>query len=223
MPEDMRVDDGGGRQKIVRLEYPSNSQNAPPKTPEEKKVDQVVTGEVIRRKRSPFAKLTQNFVTEDSGSVIEYLLVEVLVPAAKSLVYDIFTQGLERKLYGEARPKSPNQRGSYTNYAAKTRSGTGVRYNTGGTVTPLNRMQRVNHDFSEIILERRSDAEDVLDKLRDLIGDYGMATVNDFYDLIGLTGEFTDDKWGWRDLRNARIHPTRDGYTFGFPKTSPVA
>lgn len=222
MPEEKRVDDGGGREKLVRVDYPSNAQKTKPSMPEEKKIDQVVTGEVIRRKRSPFARLTQNFVTEDSGSVIEYLLVEVLVPAAKSLVYDIFTQGLERKLYGEARPKSPNQRG-YTNYAAKTHSSATVRYSPGGTVTPLNRMQRVNHDFSEIILEKRSDAEDVLDRLRDLIGDYGMATVSDFYDLVGLTGEFTDDKWGWRDLRNARIHPTRDGYTLRFPKTMPIA
>lgn len=222
MSEDMRVNDGGGREKLVRVDYPSNAQTPKPQIPVEKKIDQVITGEVIRRKRSPFAKLTQNFVTEDSGSVFEYLIVEVLVPAAKSLVYDIFTQGLERKLYGEAKPKSPAQRG-YTNYAAKTHSSTPIRYNTGGTVTALNRTQRVNHDFSEIILEKRSDAEDVLDKLRDLIGDYGMATVNDFYDLIGLTGEFTDDKWGWRDMRTARIQPTRDGYLFRFPKTTPVA
>jgi hypothetical protein len=176
MTEDMRVDDGGGRQKIVRVDYPSNSAKSSP-PPEEKKVEAVVTGEVIRRKRSPFAKLTQNFIAEDSGSVVEYLLTEVLVPAAKSLVYDIFTQGLQRKLYGESRPSSQAQRG-YTNYATRTGSGTGTRYIPGSSnVTPLSRHQRTIHDFGDIILANRGDAEDVLDRMRDLITDYNVATV----------------------------------------------
>lgn len=206
---------------MVRVDLPSNSKTAKPKPPEEKKVEPVVTGEVIRRKRSPFARLTHQFVAEDSGSVIEYLVQEVLVPAAKTLIYDMFTQGLERKLYGEARPKSPAQRG-YTSYNTRATTVTNARHIPGSNVTPLSRHQRANHDFADIILANRGDVEDVLDRLRDLVNEYGHATVEDFYDLIGMTGDFTDAKWGWYDLRSASIRPVRGGYMFNLPRTHPI-
>lgn len=224
MAEEMRVDNGGGREKLVRLDYPSNAIKAKQEPQPEKKVEQVVTGQVFKKKRSPFARLTQNFVVEDSGTVLEHLLTDVLVPAAKSLVMDVITEGLQRKLYGDSRPRTPAQR-TYTSYS--TRSATpapGGRHipGSGATVTPLNRIQRANHDFREIILVDRGDAEDVLDRLRDLINKYKVATVNDFYELVGLSGEFTDDKWGWYDLRSASIRPVRGGWAFNLPRTMEV-
>jgi hypothetical protein len=218
MTESMSVDDGGGRERKMPVHYPSNSRKSREEDPPEKRhVEKVVTGEVSRRKRSPFAKLTSTFIAEDSGSVVEYLLTEVLMPAAKSLVLDIFTQGLERKLYGESRPRSQAQRG-YINYAARSQQ----NRQTTGNVTQLSRNQRAQHDFSDVILANRADAEDVLDAMRQLIVEYGVATVNDFYEAIGLTGDFTDDKWGWSDLRGASIRMVRGGYMFILPRTQPI-
>lgn len=218
MPEEMRVDEGGGRQGVRHVDYPSNAQKAKQQPPEKKNVEQVVTGEVIKRKRSPFAKLTHGFVAEDSRSVLGYLLEDVLVPAAKELVYNMFTQGLERTLYGDSRPSRTTQRG-YTNYNARATTVTNARHIPGSNVTPLTRHQRATHDFGDIILANRADVEDVLDRLRDLITEYGHATVEDFYDLIGLTGDFTDAKWGWYDLRSASIRMVRGGYMFNMPRT----
>jgi hypothetical protein len=204
MTESMSVDDGGGRERKMPVHY---------------HVEKVVTGEVSRRKKSPFAKLTSTFIAEDSGSVVEYLVTEVLMPAAKSLILDIFTQGLERKLYGESKPRGQNQRG-YTNYAARFQQ---TRQIPGSAnVTPLSRQQRAQHDFSDVILANRADAEDVLDAMRQLIVEYGVASVNDFYEAIGLTGDFTDDKWGWSDLRGASIRMVRGGYMFILPRTQPI-
>lgn len=220
----MRVDDGGGREKVVRFDYPSNAMNAKQEPKSEKKVEQVVTGTVIKKKKSPFARLTQNFVVEDSGTVLEHLLTDVLVPAAKSLIYDLFTEGLQRKLYGDSRPRTPAQR-TYTSYSTRSSAPSpGGRHIPGSTsnVTPLNRIQRSNHDFRDIILADRGDAEDVLDRMRDLIRDYQVASVNDFYELVGLSGEFTDDKWGWYDLRSASIRAVRGGWAFSLPRTMPV-
>lgn len=78
------------------------------------------------------------------------------------------------------------------------------------------------HDFSDIILASRADAEEVLDRLRDLVSQYDVATVNDLYDLVGLTGEFTDDKWGWTDLRTASVRVVRGGYLLNLPRTQPI-
>jgi hypothetical protein len=222
MADEMRVDDGGGREKLVRLDYPSNAKNAKQEPQPEKKVEQVVTGKVIKRKRSPFAKLTQNFVVEDSTTVLEHLISDVLVPAAKSLVVDMITEGLQRKLYGDSRPRTPAQR-TYTSYSTRS-AAPGGRHIPGSAsnVTPLSRIQKANHDFRDIILVDRGDAEDVLDRLRDLINQYKLATVNDFYELIGLSGEFTDDKWGWYDLRSASIRPVNGGWAFNMPRTMAI-
>lgn len=215
MPEEMHVDDGGGREKVVRVDYPSNAKRSRPEEPAEKKVEPVVTGEVVRRKRSPFGKFTHGFVAEDSGSVVQYVLEEVLLPAARAMVYDMFTQGLERTLFGDSRPKNPNQRTAYTNY--QTRSQT-----RPANVTSISRQQRASHDFSDMIVGTRGEAEDVIDRMRDLIIEFNVATVSDFYDLLGMTGEFTDNKWGWYDLRSASIKPVRGGYMFSMPRTQPV-
>jgi hypothetical protein len=139
------------------------------------------------------------------------------------MVFDIFTQGLERKLFGEARPRTPVQRG-YTNYQTRsTVVGTSGRTVVPSSVVSMNRQQRVVHDFTDIIIATRGEAEDVLDRMRDLINEYQVATVSDFFDLVGLTGEFTDDKWGWYDLRSATIRPVRGGYMFVLPRTQPIA
>lgn len=222
MPEEMRVDEGGGREGVKRVDYPSNARRTRENPPEEKKVEAVVTSEVIRRKRSPFAKLAHGFLAEDSGSVVEYVLQEVLLPAARSMIYDMFTQGLERKLFGDSRPRSPAQRTGYTNYSTRSTASTGARHIPGSNVTSLSRQQRATHDFADIIVATRGEAEDVLDRLRDLIVEYQVATVSDFFDLVNLTGEFTDDKWGWFDLRSASIRPVRGGYMFHLPKTQPI-
>src|SRR5690242_5693689 len=126
MPEEMRVDDGGGRERTMRVDYPSNSSKKgrqPAEQPEEKKVETVVTGQVVRRKRSPFARLAHGFIAEDSGSIFEHIVQDVLIPAARTMIYDMFTQGLERTLWGDSKPRSTTQRG-YTNYSAKDRKST---------------------------------------------------------------------------------------------------
>lgn len=222
MAEEMRVDEGGGREGLRKVDYPANSKRARQADPqEEKKVEAVVTGEVIRRKRSPFAKLTHGFLAEDSGSVTEYVLQEVLLPAAKELIYNMFTEGLNRTLFGDSRPAKPAQRTGYTNYSSRSTT-TVARTTPGGNVTPLSRQQRATHDFRDIIVGNRGEAEDVLDRMRDLINEYQVCTVADFFELIGQTGEFTDDVWGWFDLRSASIRPVRGGYMFYLPRTQPI-
>jgi hypothetical protein len=220
MPEhDMTVDDGGGRQRTMRVNYPANSKRKAADVGQERpKMEKVVEGDVVQRKGGAVRSALRTFISEDSHTVIGYLLTEVLVPATKNAISDMVSQGIERVLYGESRPR--NSRGGYTNYNTRPQA-------IGGRVfsdprPPLSRQARASHDFGEIVISSRSEAEDVLDNLRTLIDDYGIATVADFYDLVGLTGEFTDDKYGWNDLRSARVRPIRHGYVLDMPRTHPL-
>lgn len=217
---EMRSDDGGGRQKRQLVDYPSNSRKlreVEAAKPEDRKVESVVTGEVTRRKKTWTSRIFGDVVAEDSGSVIEYLLTDVLIPAFKNLVVDFVTQGVERTVYGDSRPRSAARTG-HTNYTARYVSRTGT---SADQRQPAARTITTRHEFSDIILAHRSDAEEVLDGMIELVDRYGNVSVSDFYELVGMTNasEFTDNKYGWTDLRGASIQVVRGGYVIRLPRT----
>ena len=68
------------------------------------------------------------------------------------------------------------------------------------------------------VLNSRTEAEEVLEKLRNILTDYGSVTVADYKELIGITSTFTENKLGWTDLSNAEIIRSFDGWTVVLPK-----
>ena len=51
---------------------------------------------------------------------------------------------------------------------------------------------------------------------------YQVVSVADFYDLVGVSGNYTDNKYGWTDIRNASVIRVRDGYMIKLPKALPL-
>lgn len=198
--------------------YPSNSHKNKPK---EKKVEQVVSGQVIQRKKTLGGKIKETFTGEAASSVAEYVLFDVIVPAAKAMLADAASQGAERLLFGDSRERRvvSGGRQSYTPYNRVSSSSSKTEYNSRRN---MSYRARATHNFDEIVLDSRGEAEEVLDRLADLIRDYDVATVADLYDLVGITGSFTDDKWGWFDIRSASVSRVREGYLLNLPKTEPV-
>ena len=82
----------------------------------------------------------------------------------------------------------------------------------------VSKRNRARHNFDDIILESRGEAEEVLSHLVDLTEDYGMASVADLYDLVGVTSNFTDNKYGWTNVADGYIDRTRDGYCIRLPR-----
>lgn len=210
-------------------EFPSNSQNVvkkpekQEKATDDKKIEKVVTGEVVQRKKPLGKRMAETFIGGDAHSVGQYVVMDVLIPAAKDTIADAVSQGIERMLFGEVRSTSRRT-------GAKPSNGH-VSYNrySGGGHPALKREEpkissraRANHDFDEIILATRPEAEAVIDRLFDLISRYEAATVADLYDLLGITGNYTDDKWGWTDLRGAGALRIRNGYLLDLPKPEPL-
>lgn len=180
----------------------------------EKKVDKVVTGKVITKKKSGLSKLTNEFISEDAHSVGSYIVKDVIIPAAKKLIYDIFTDGIDILLYGESRKggkRSTADRVSYTSYSSgrpPVRSDR-ASMNTG-------------YSYDDIILATRGEAEDVLSRMDELISTYGLVRVADLYDLVGITGSYTDNKYGWTNIMSARIERVREGYMIRMPRAVPI-
>lgn len=204
-----------------KMDFPSNSsKNKLPKptgTPKpEKNVEKVVSGVAVQRKKSLGSKIKETFAGDDARSVGMYLLFDVIIPASKNMLAEAASQGAERMLFGDSRGRirsGSGNRSGHTSYKSMHRSDS-----DRDAPRSLSARARATHDFEDIIINDRGEAEDVLDQLAELVAKFGMATVSDLYELVGITGDFTDAKYGWYELRTARVRRVRDGYLIDLPR-----
>ena len=208
------------------MEYPGNGreEKIQKEASPERKVEKVISGEVQRRKKPLGKRITETFIQGEGRTVWSFVAYEVLVPAAKDMVADAFSQGVEKMLFGEARSTSrrghrPSGSGGYMPYHRYGSSSGPTRRDEPRNVS---RRARANHDFDEIILDTRAEAEEVVDRLFDLISRYESATVADLYELVGVTSNYPDDKWGWLDIRGATVTRVRNGYLLDLPRPEPL-
>ena len=198
-------------------EYKANSHRVKEeqKSKEVVKKDMQPVAKAKTKKKSEVKKFADVFIAEDITSVKDYIVNDVLIPAAKKAISDIITNGIDMILYGEAKGRDRRRDGgsrvSYTKYYERDRDRDYDR----------SRTRRSVYDYDDIILDTRGEAEDVLNRMDDLIDAYGMVSVADLYDLVGISGNYTDNKYGWTNLRNAEVRRTRDGYLLKLPKALP--
>lgn len=211
--KDMKVDMGSEGSRTVKVDYPSNSNKQ--KAEKQHKVEKVITGGLVTRKKPLGKKFVETFIGEDVNTVSSYILHDVLIPAAKSTVVEIVQGGIEMLLFGEKKGTRTRRDGnrSYVNYTSYSSDSRRERERKEASST-----SRARHNFDDIILKSRGEAEEVISCLVDLVIDYGEATVADLYDLVGITGNFTDNKYGWRDLSSASVSRVRDGYLLNLPR-----
>lgn len=184
---------------------------------EKKKVEKVTTNKVITKKKSEVTKFKDVFISEDAASVGSYLFMDVLIPALKNTVEDLVTYGIRRLLRGDAgtrRSGSSIDFISYRDYNKISRRDD-VRYED-------NSRTRTGYNYDDVIVGSRAEAEEVLMRLDELIETYGQASVADLYDLVGITGKYTDNNYGWTNIRNSEPVQVRDGYLLRLPKVGPL-
>lgn len=180
----------------------------------EKKVEKVVRGKVKTKPKSGVSKITDIFISEDASNVKSYIMMDVLVPAVKKAISDIVRDGIDMILYGESKGRRSSTTSSYVSYRDYSRSDDRDRFRDSRT--------RSGYNHDDIILESRGEAEEVLTRMDELIDTYGVVSVADLYDLIGKSCEYTDNKYGWTNIRNAEPIRVRDGYMLKLPKALPI-
>lgn len=218
-------------QDEIRRENPSNSFKKKSHYGPEKKVhkteksdrpkmEPVVSGKVMTRKKSWWSRVHDKLTGDEARNVREYVIYDIAIPALKDLIFDLIRGGAERSIFGEARPSRGNYRDRYRRPSESLRGSR--NYRDERREERISPSARRTHDFREILIEDPEEAERIVDTLTALIDEYGSATVGDLYDLVGVTSNFTDNKWGWDSLdqmREARIRHTRDGYLIDLPRT----
>jgi hypothetical protein len=203
----------------LETKYQSNSHKSKEKAQNEpaaveKKVDKPVTSKASLKKKGTAKKFSDIFVQEDARSVGEYILMDVAVPLLKELCFDIISKGAGMFFFGDR--------------GISSRRSTSERYGYGRGYTNYNRMserrerqplpRRSSYSYDDIWIETRGEAEAVLDRMDELLNTYGQVSIGDLYDLVDVTGSFTDYKYGWTDLRTAEAVRSGGGYILKFPR-----
>lgn len=194
-------------------EFKPNSHKSKELTPvPEKKVEKIVNGTVKSRKKNGIDRLKDNFISEDAANIKTYVVMDVLIPAVKKAICDIVKNGVDMILYGES-GRSNRRPSEYVSYDRRYLDRGDYRFYKEDRA-------RIGYSYDDIILETRGEAEDVLARMDELIELYGMVSVADLYDLVGITGNYTDNKYGWTNIRNAEPVHVRDGYMLRLPKVT---
>lgn len=201
---------------------PNSHRAAAQNDPQRPKVEKAIKGEVIQRKPGLGKKLSAAFTGDDASSVGQYVLMDVVLPQFKSLIADVVTQSIERFLFGEVRRAGSRSQTNYGSSYNRPSTGGGSSYSRQSPTREISSRGRATHDFNEIILRDRGEAEDVLSRMGDQLDDYKLVTVADLYDLVGITSSFTDNKWGWKTLAGCRVQRLRDGYLLDLTRPEPI-
>ena len=76
--------------------------------------------------------------------------------------------------------------------------------------------------YNDIVFSNRSDAEEVLSGMLEILEHFEVVSVADLFDLAGLRFDYTDNKYGWTNLQDARVERVCGGYVIHLPKATNI-
>ena len=206
------------------MDYQGNSKKDKEVTKPTKHVEKVISSEVVVHKKPLSRKFKDLIVGADFKSVTQYVIYEVLIPAARNTIVDASTKGIERMMYGESAIRRRNlgagPRITYNNPINRP----GYRDSAHPRPTPLvpGESRSPRHNRDDFILSSREEAELVLERMNDIIETYEVVSVADLNDLVGFPTSYVDNKWGWSYLGEVQIQQIREGYLINLPSAEPI-
>lgn len=176
-----------------------------------------------KKKKSVMKRLTANFEDMEKVSLKEKIVDDALVPGIKELLSDMVggllatisdtvEDALDITLWGEKRGKKGKKgkkNGSKVSYSS---------YYDDKNDRKSSKKGKKKYDIDEVWFDTRKEADEALSELIEMTEDYEAATVADLYATAGEEYDFTDEKWGWKDLSAAYVSRGREGFMINLPK-----
>lgn len=213
----------GPEVKIRRPAPTEQDPQSPVAQGEQKVVKKIVTGPAIKRKKTLGSRL-RDMIAPDGKSIYESVVQDVLAPALKDMIADAVIQAVERAIHGEVRSTTRRS----TTARGPVGSASHIAYNRYSTnpreaPRPMSTRGRGSHDVGEIVLHTFAEAEATIQQMDEFVDRYNSCSVADLYGMIGLDANYTDEKWGWTDMRGSDVRRTRDGkYILILPHAEPI-
>ena len=183
-------------------------------------------GTVVTQKPSFLSKLKETFIADDARDVGDYIVWDILVPTIKRTIRDIIVGSADRVFLGSSSPNSSSslyrERGvtyvKRTDYSTLSRSQQNrPKYLESREQKDNRPATRSNFQLNSIIFDNYDDAASVLERMVDYLDTYGQVSVDDYFDLVGQSSDYTAQNWGWTSLASATIVTTFGGYFIKLP------
>lgn len=194
---------------VNETNYPSNSDRAqqapalPAGRPSEKHIEQVTTGGVKRKEKGVMDDIREFFGLGELKTFRDYV----------SFVSDI-----TNRIYGALDTLMGNRRGNSNVPGA--RIAYSQPYQPNQPQGNARQRTAASYSYDDLIFDMRGDAEVTLSRMYELLGTYRAVSIADMFDLAGVTSPngYTDNKYGWTDLSEARVVRVNGGYIIDLPR-----
>lgn len=166
------------------------------------------------------------------GELIKYGMKEEVEPRAKELFRNLITGSIDmtcntltkmvdKAVYPDGDgPKRVTKGGTVSEYHPKVNYSTSVYSSDGKKKESIN--TRSSIDVNYIWVETEQQAKDIVSTLIELIDNYNKAKVADLYEMVKVTPNFTDYKYGWTEKERNEIGYCRDKGLFLISVPKPV-
>lgn len=208
-------------------EFPNNSSRAQNEEPlDDRNIEKIISGEATVRKPSKFKRFRQSFIAGDASSVGEYVLWNLLIPSAQDALSYVATTFIEMMIHGDRRtrfgPTSTPAQGlgstSRINYGGISSHGQNRLVLGPSQNSPISEPMHTRFNPNEIVVPTRPEAEDIINKMIEVLEKYNAVTVSDLYRMVGVSPDYTDQKWGWTNLDAADVKRVSDGVLLVLPR-----
>jgi hypothetical protein len=208
------------------VDYQSNSNKDKDKKNVEKKVERVIHTEVLVQKKGVGQKFKDLFIETAPRSVMQFIFYEVILPAARSMIVDSASKGVERMMYGDrgvGRTRYGGMAGgtryTYNNPVVRGFGNTGMRPTPA---PPAARQVARSNPQDNLIFGTRAEAAAVIEAMENIIDQYEFASVVDLNRIVGLESSYTDNNWGWEYFGDAQVQQVREGFLLNIPPAQPA-
>lgn len=208
-------------------EFPNNSSRAQHEemsADDGRKIEKIISGEATIRKPSKLKRFRQSFIAGDASTVGEHVFWNLLIPSAQDALSYMASTFIEMMIYGERRnrfgPTSTPAQGvgstsriNYGGISSSNRLVLGPQQNS-----PINEPVHTRFNPNEIVVPTRSEAEDIIKKMFEVLEKYNAVTVSDLYRMVGVSPDYTDQRWGWTNLDSADVKRVSEGVLLVLPQ-----
>lgn len=204
---------------------------------EEQRVTPVVTG-TRKVANSNLIKLKNSLINEDARNVKDYLIYDLAAPAATNFLIDLIIDLVSNGLNYIFKPvaKTTVRTRSASPIGTKIYFGKPTDYNGISKNRQIIREPERNklESYGEAAVKDKAEGYKIIESVQDCIDSYGYARVADFNEAAGITGDYTDNNYGWTDIsgyefiparievnENGEVHNVR-GFILKMPAASPI-
>lgn len=149
------------------------------------------------------------FLAEDVDDVGDYLVKDLIIPGIKDICFNF----LWALFWGDRKVGGMSSRTDRTAYhkVSQTSKIRNIGSNDRRDEQKDEPKDKKIFDFSNLRFASQAEAKEVLMAMKVYLDSYPGVSIGYLQELLGETGDYTNEYYGWTNLEEARIRPTSGG------------